>query len=268
MHKTQGLLACVSAEYTACTPTLAACSNFGNDNGNASTLAMPMACFNFGMHHPWQCINLGNVMHQPWHVSTLAGIKLGMHQPWHASALACINLAACVYAELTACAQAGGDEVLTAIGIIIGSDYNRGGLQGAGPEVVVEAMVLLVSRFAARTGRIDDVGFLAFLAVELAAPVDEAIASLVQCTGCKRCGHEGGNKALRKCHGKSTCAECAALGHEGAGCLERPGASEPVHTMKRSGVTSRPTKTWCTLSLRLLPCALLCPSLDVPFVGY
>lgn len=171
--------------------------------------------------------------------------------------MACINLAACVYAELTACAQAGGDEVLTAIGIIIGSDYNRGGLQGAGPEVAVEAMVPLVSRFAARTGRIDDVGFLAFLAVELAAPVDEGIASLVVCTGCKRCGHEGGNKSSRKCHGKSTCAECAALGHEGAGCLERPGALLPCALMCRRVIGCAPC--WLLPAGPLLPCALLCP---------
>lgn len=118
--------------------------------------------------------------------------------------------------------QAGGDEVLTAIAIIVGSDYNPGGLQKAGPDIAIESMPPLLTRFAAITGRSDDVGFLDFLAAELAAPLDEELTTLTACTGCMRCGHE--NKAARKTHGESACAECVKLGHDGPGCLERPGA--------------------------------------------
>ncbi|KFM26231.1 Flap endonuclease GEN-like protein 1 [Auxenochlorella protothecoides] len=69
--------------------------------------------------------------------------------------------------------QRGGQVALSVIAMLAGSDYDLVGTSGVGS---------------------DDSGVLEALEALVARPPDAELAALTKCTGCKRCGHEGGRK--------------------------------------------------------------------------
>ena len=110
--------------------------------------------------------------------------------------------------------QNGGWEVVTAMSLLIGTDYNMEGLRGVGKVQAEAFIVRLLAIFQQQHlgGEGGDNGFVDFVINYLAAPADPDVLALKKCTGCKRCGHDGGLKGSRKCHGKEGCHECGTLG--------------------------------------------------------
>ncbi|RMZ56870.1 hypothetical protein APUTEX25_002959 [Auxenochlorella protothecoides] len=93
--------------------------------------------------------------------------------------------------------QRGGQVALSVIAMLAGSDYDLVGTSGVGS---------------------DDSGVLEALEALVARPPDAELAALTKCTGCKRCGHEGGRKgAVARHTPKNPCPCCAELDAAGAG---------------------------------------------------
>ncbi|KAL6777267.1 XPG3 [Auxenochlorella protothecoides x Auxenochlorella symbiontica] len=109
--------------------------------------------------------------------------------------------------------QRGGQAALSVIAMLAGSDYDLVGTSGVGS---VGSLKLL--RHLLGPGAQDDSGVLEALEALVARPPDAELAALTKCTGCKRCGHEGGRKgAVARHTPKNPCPCCAELDAAGAG---------------------------------------------------
>ncbi|KAK9905956.1 hypothetical protein WJX75_009484 [Coccomyxa subellipsoidea] len=116
--------------------------------------------------------------------------------------------------------EEGGELALTAIALLTGGDYHMGGAEGVGQKQALAVVKHLLQ------GRTSDANVLDGLAEMLAQSPEEHAEVLKhdKCTGCKRCGHEGGMKSRIKNHSTRNPCECCTPAHDGT-CRERAGNS-------------------------------------------
>lgn len=119
----------------------------------------------------------------------------------------------------------GGTRALIAVAQLAGGDYDVAGAERVGDALAVGAVRQLLKGLGDGGGDGgddggdgDDAGVLDALQRALAAGPDAALDALTHCTGCKRCGHDGGRKGAVKAHGKGGCAACGTS----QGCAEAP----------------------------------------------
>lgn len=118
-------------------------------------------------------------------------------------------------------APGAGPRALALLGGLIGCDYDAAGAAGVGPA----GALALVRHLIEIDGDGDDVAILDAFHALLARPPDRAMLALTHCTGCARCGHEGGRKSKVKAHtGSNPCPCCpAAAVPPGHHCCAQPG---------------------------------------------
>jgi hypothetical protein len=117
-------------------------------------------------------------------------------------------------------APGSGKHALALFATLCGCDYDESGAQGIGG---VGAMALIKKLLAGCT---DDSDIVAKFENLLRSPPDPSVASIVKCTGCAQCKHEGGMAGKIKFHNSKNPCPCCPPGvnsHSNHGCIPQSG---------------------------------------------